>query len=132
MPVNNEAHIHGQGCHAALTYHSLKPDPRDRNSKCCSASFYIVKLNCFTVLTKLVVGLGTYNLDNVEVVNLDEPGQICAELQTYPFEVQAATGQLINGLIPMICGGVTETKEFYNRCECFGLVNGSWAEVGLL
>ena len=86
-------------------------------------------IQIFSGMTKILVGLGIKNVDAVEVVNLDESGQICNNLPDYPFENAAATGQLIRGSIPMICGGVTETKAYYDHCECFALINGIWEEV---
>ena len=82
-----------------------------------------------TGMTKLLVGLGNKNVDSVEVVNLDGTDQICSFLPDYPIKNAAATGQLINGSVPMICGGVTETAKFYNHCECYALVDGDWTEV---
>ena len=65
----------------------------------------------------------------MEVINLDDSGQICSLLPDYPIENAAATGQLINGSVPIICGGVTQTDELINHCECFALINGEWTEV---
>ena len=83
----------------------------------------------FVGLTKLLVGLGGTDLDSVEVVNLDGTGQICSNLPDYPIKNSGAVGHLINGSVPMICGGVTGGENFYNHCECYALVDGSWIEV---
>ena len=65
----------------------------------------------------------------MEVINLEDSDQICSFLPDYPFKNVGATGQLINGSFPMICGGVTLTDELINHCECFALINGEWTEV---
>ena len=78
-------------------------------------------------MTKLLVGLGVTDLDSVEVVNLE--GQYCQDLPNYPIKVAGSTGQLLNGSVPMICGGVTEGVRFINRCRCYALVDQKWVEV---
>jgi len=82
-----------------------------------------------TDLTKLLVGLGSMNSRLVEVVNLDGSGNVCRDLPRYPLENYAATGQLINGTVPMICGGVKSTAKLYNYCDCYALIDGAWVEV---
>jgi hypothetical protein len=80
----------------------------------------------FAELTKLLVATG--NADDaakysVEIVNLDEenPDLKCDNFQNLPIEVPfGATGQLLFGRIPIICGG------WGNECNCQAFQNGSW------
>ena len=89
--------------------------------------------NFSTVLTKLLVGLGRKNLDSFEVANLEGTSMVCDDPPSYPLQGAGATGQLINGKVPMVCGGVTELdREYVNHCECHSLIDGVWKEVQLI
>ena len=79
----------------------------------------------FAEMTKLLVATGNADAAKyiVEIVNLDEenPDLICENLQNLPVEVPfGASGQLLFGKIPIICGG------WGNECNCQAFQNGSW------
>ena len=67
---------------------------------------------------------------SVEVINLDgsNPGLICDNLPELPIGIQGATGQLVQGEIPIICG-----NEVFSRtdgsCDCFSLKDGQWHSI---
>ena len=55
-----------------------------------------------------VLGNDTSILMTSEVIDLSDPNNNCTMLprqQTYPIKVMKATGQLIDGQFPYICGG---------------------------
>ena len=84
-----------------------------------------------SVLTKLLVGLDESHKELFEVVNLDGTSQTCDDPPNYPLQVTGATGQLFQGSVPIICGGVTETK-FTDYCQCHTFIGGAWVEVQLV
>jgi hypothetical protein len=68
---------------------------------------------------------GSGYISSVEIVNLDEtdPDLICDPLPPLPVAVAGAIGQLMQGAIPVICGGLTNTG---HSCDCNGFENGAW------
>jgi len=83
-----------------------------------------IKLFLISGMTKLLVGTGSNAKSNVEVINLDkdDPFLICEDLTKFPLviDVLGATGQLLNGNIPIICGGTR------NECDCYTYQSNSW------
>ena len=75
-------------------------------------------------MTKLLVATGSNANSNVEVINLDKdnPYLICEDLPNFPVsrDILGATGQLLNGNIPIICGGTR------SECDCYAFENSSW------
>ena len=62
-------------------------------------------------LAKLLVTTGQVLDKNAtsrisEVLDLSDPKNKCQMLQEYPVEVMKATGKLIDGELPLICGGI--------------------------
>ena len=61
-------------------------------------------------IAKLLVTTGyNFGIDNKattsEVIDLSDPTNRCEMFQDYPVEIMRATGQLIDGEFPLICGG---------------------------
>ena len=72
-------------------------------------------------LAKLLVTTGQV-LDNhatsriSEVLDLSDPTNKCQMLQKYPIKVMKATGKLIDGEVPLICGGIGLNGEWRREC----------------
>ncbi len=57
---------------------------------------------------------------STEVIDLDNPDNKCDNLQPFPIGVQGATGHLVYGNTPVICGGLFSNESSSNKCYIFG------------
>lgn len=66
-------------------------------------------------LTKVLIVTGSTggsdNLKTSEVIDLQNPGNQCDDLGNHTKEVFAASGGMLNGTYPLVCGGVYGFKE---------------------
>jgi hypothetical protein len=78
-------------------------------------------------MTKLLVASGKHSPKSVEIINLDEKNAslVCDDLPDLLVGVEGATGQLFNGKIPIICGGLNPVTSETN-CSCQALQRNSW------
>jgi hypothetical protein len=53
-----------------------------------------------------------------EVIDLDDPENVCQDLDDYPIQLSAASGGLLNSIHPLVCGGLSSTKD----CHVIGQV----------
>ncbi len=69
----------------------------------------------------------------VEIINLDpaNPDLVCDNLPEYPVGLAAATGQLFNKKMPIICGG-GKPNRWVDSCDCYALQNQSWTKISSL
>ena len=87
---------------------------------------------CFTGGTKILIATG-YPLDdgrNTEIVDLEDSNFSCTKVEPFPVKLLGATGGLMKGQKPFICGGGayingdwTYSKDCYQLTEA-----GSWAK----
>ena len=63
----------------------------------------------FGVFNKLLIttGYNGFNLNKSEIINLENPSKVCPAFEDFPLHVRAASGGLIAGSIPVVCGGYT-------------------------
>ena len=82
-------------------------------------------------MSKLLVGTGAYNLKSVEIVNLDQSTSdiFCENLPDLPIDLFGASGFLLRGSVPIICGGSYEGKV---QCDCHAYENGVWNTISSL
>ena len=60
---------------------------------------------------------------SVEVVDLSSNATACQNFPQYPLPVSKAVGGLLDGLTPMICGGLTSSTA---SNVCYLYQNGKW------
>jgi len=87
---------------------------------------------CFTVGTKILIATGgpsDYGR-NTEIVDLENSNFSCSKVEPFPFKLNGATGGLMEGQKPFLCGGWgyingdwTYSKDCYQLTEA-----GSWAK----
>ncbi len=81
---------------------------------------------------KLMVTNGfddTYQVTETEVIDLENPNNICDPLPDYPFGVDGATGVLLDGKTPIVCGGEFITYAQSNQCFKLDPDSRDWVEV---
>ena len=64
---------------------------------------------------------------NMEIVDVENSTFTCTKIKSFPKQLVAATGGLINGLTPFLCGGWQDNSR--NSKDCYKLMDsGSWAK----
>ena len=83
---------------------------------------------CFTGGTKILIATGSPsdNGRNTEIVDLEDSNFSCTKVEPFPVKLDGATGGLMNGQKPFLCGG---WADFTNTKDCYQLTEaGSWAK----
>ena len=83
----------------------------------------IMKLKINLILAKLMVATGdpTPVCTKTEVIDLIDANNICETLGDYPLEMASGFGGLLNGNLPVLCGGFNPDIEGYVLRECYAL-----------
>ena len=68
---------------------------------------------------------GNYPLTTTktEIINTDNSGLTCKDLEEYPLQIYGALGFNM-GSLPVICGGKDESGQIVN--QCYRLESGKW------
>ncbi len=86
--------------------------------------------NKFSGFNRLLVATGKKgDLQNVEIINLEDPNKICNDLPDLPHGLKGPTGQLFNRTLPIVCGAI-ELDPTEDSCECYSFVKGNKAGEG--
>ena len=87
---------------------------------------------CFTVGTKILIATGFQPDDgrNTEVIDLEDSNFSCTKVEQFPIKLYGATGGLMNGQKPFICGGYGNINgDWASSKDCYQLTGaGSWAK----
>ena len=66
---------------------------------------------------------------NSEIVDVEDSNFSCTNIEQFPEKFHAATGGLINGQKPFICGGTANINGWIYSNDCYQLTEaGSWAK----
>ena len=108
----------------------------------CQEGFYIIRfpflydivtlILIFNVEEKILIASGfndlAYPHDDIresEIIDVEDPNFSCTKVDPFPETLVGATGGLMNGQIPFICGGSDD--DTYSK-DCYQLTDtGSWA-----
>lgn len=74
---------------------------------------------------------GSMLLDDVEVVDLENPDSECSDLTNYPMKTHLTFGSLNYDEQPMICGGWSRFNSTYDSSskECYYFKSGEWKSM---
>ena len=77
------------------------------------------------VFDSILVSTGrpTNSSRKTEIINLDQEGVTCKDLEEYPWKIYGALGFNM-GSLPVICGGRDESGPIVNQCH--RLESGKW------
>ena len=72
------------------------------------------------ILTKLLVATGdpTWLCTKTEIIDLENPDNVCDNIADYPIEMASGFGGLLNGNMPLICSGFNPDVGGYSLDEC--------------
>ena len=71
----------------------------------------------------ILVSTGRPTTISTEIINLDQEGVTCKDLEDYPGKIYGALGFNM-GSLPVICGGRDESGPIVNQCH--RLESGKW------
>ena len=76
----------------------------------------------------MAVGLGfssSFGMSSkVEIIDIENPSNVCSQLQNYPLAIESAMGSLNSDGKPLICGGCTSTTTLCSTCYTYE--NDTW------
>ena len=83
------------------------------------------------VFDSILVSTGrpTNSSRKTEIINLDQEGVTCKDLEEYPLNIYGALGFNM-GSMPVICGGRDESGPIVNQCH--RLESGKWKPFAIL
>ena len=74
-----------------------------------------------------VTGYGVF-AQNTEIIDLEDSSFSCNKVMHFPIQLRGATGALIDGVTPFICGGIEEDQRRWLR-DCYTLSQtGIWTK----
>jgi hypothetical protein len=76
----------------------------------------------------IVTGTPNDNGTKTEILDLDDPTNICTSMGDYPIKVRYSVGAgLLNGSVPIICGGYSDAFEnpIVNACYVYPFINNT-------
>ena len=77
----------------------------------------------------ITTGYPSYDGINSEIVDVEDSNFSCTNIEQFPEKFHAATGGLINGQNPFICGGTANSNGWIYSNDCYQLTEaGSWAK----
>ena len=80
-------------------------------------------LTLLRILAKLLVATGdpTWTCIKTEVIDLMDDNSVCESLPDFPIEMASGFGGLLQGNMPVFCGGFNPNIEGYAVTDCYTL-----------
>ena len=90
-----------------------------------SCELWTLFSSIFLVFDSILVSTGypKFSATKTEIINTDNSGLTCKDLEEYPLQIEGAVGFNM-GSLPVICGGQESGSTYSNQCH--RMETGKW------